>query len=89
MRTSQPVLVLYFLLGFCLCVAHFLRICCVHARVQVCCILLEGPPETRRFLALKIRGHIDTLCCGYDGNFHILEYWIIRFWYLSLPLCFP
>ena len=34
-------------------------------RVQVCCFPLEGPPESskRTFLALKVRGHIETLCC--------------------------
>ena len=53
----------------------YLRICCDHAWVQVCCILLECPLKTgkRRILALKIRGHIETLCCVYDGNFHLLQ----------------
>ena len=60
----------------------------VHAWVQVWCILLESPPKTGRrgFLALKIRGHIETLCCGYDCNFHFLQL-NFRFWYFWLPPC--
>ena len=27
----------------------------------------------RTFLALKIRGHFVSLCCGHDGNIRILE----------------
>ena len=51
---------------------------------------LEGPfkTRTRRFLALKTRGHIGTLYCGYDGNFHTFEMdyqiWVPLFLFFSL-----
>ena len=36
---------------------------------------LEGPQKSgkRTFLGVKIRGHIETLCCGFAGNTRIPE----------------
>ena len=44
-----------------------------HPCAQDCCILLEGPhtPSKRTFLALKVRGHIETMCWGPASNAHV------------------